>query len=464
MTDAPHPLALYLDSLGCPREAPAYTAMSAETRRLHDAIDAYARREKQAYLHPESRTVLLDLFGSREVVAWQEGKVGFMFDGEGCWSELPPFYARYGSVETRALIGKMRELEHAKAVVAMESGMQASALVMDVVMQRGAHAVIGRQIYNKTRSYLELCAEKVGGRVTVVDDGDFDELERAIVPETVLVLCETFTNPLVRAQDPLRLGELVTQAKARARGIRLVIDSTIATPWGFRTPLLETQGVSAVIASGTKALGGQDRDLWGYLATNDVELANGVMDLMAMRGGILDWRRAEAIVAGLDDAERYHAQRCRSAERVAAFLAAHPRVERVNHPSLPDHPDAQVVARHYARTGSMVSFRIAGADEEKTRHYADVLAMTTVVRYAPSFDGLTTKVNHHKSVSEYFSPPERLARDGFDRLVRLGVGLEDASDLCAALNWMLHHGDAITADEVLSWQRQRRRDLGLGPE
>ena len=59
-----------------------------------------------------------------------------------------------------------------------------------------------------------------------------------------------------------------------------------------------------MLASGTKALGGTDRDLWGYVATNDTPIANAVMDLMAMRGGILDWRRAEAIASGLDAAER----------------------------------------------------------------------------------------------------------------------------------------------------------------
>ncbi|MSP23597.1 MAG: hypothetical protein EXR75_00225 [Myxococcales bacterium] len=461
MNDSTHALSAYLEPARCPVARPEVAAMQAHTRALHDGVDAHIRREKQAYLHPDSRTVLLDLFGSREVIAWQEGKAAFMFMGEGCWSELPPFYARYGSVETLALIARMRQLEQAKAVLLMESGMQASALVIDVLMQPGAHAIVGRQIYNKTRSYLELCAKKCGGAVTVVDDGDWDELARSIVPETALVLCETFTNPLVRAQDPERLGQLVLEAKRRARSLKLVIDSTIATPWGMKVPLLRTPGVTAVVASGTKALGGQDRDAWGYLATNDIDLANGVMDLMAMRGGILDWRRAEVILAGLDDAERHHARRCRSAAQIAAFLAAHPRVEQVNHPSLAGHPDADVVARHYARPGSMVSFRIAGADEERTRHFADVLAMTVVVRYAPSFDGLTTKVNHHKSVSEYFTPPERLAKDGFDRLVRLGVGIEDAGDLCAALNWMLHHGDSVTAGEVRAWQDRRRADLGL---
>ena len=109
----------------------------------------------------------------------------------------------------------------------------------------------------------------------------------------------------------------------------------------------------------------------------------------------------------------------------------------------------------------MLSFRLTGADEARTRHLADVLATTIVVRYALSFDGLATKVNHHQTVSEYFTSPAQLARTGFDRLIRLGIGLEDPDDLIAAINWTLHHADTITQDEVAAWQQQRIGSLGV---
>src|SRR5258705_499613 len=85
---------------------------------------------------------------------------------------------------------------------------------------------------------------------------------RPLRPETRLVLAETYTNPLMRAQDVPRLAELV----ARVPGARLVIDSTIATPWGLRRQLLEA-GVAIVVGSLTKALGGEDVVLGGYIAT-----------------------------------------------------------------------------------------------------------------------------------------------------------------------------------------------------
>jgi cystathionine beta-lyase/cystathionine gamma-synthase len=434
--------------------------MSPVTIQLHESIDAHIRRTGIPYLHPDEPTVQLDLLGSKQVIEWQEGKAAFLFASEGCWSELPPLYARYGTAATSQLIARLKTLEHATAALVCDSGMQATALAFDALMHPGAHAVLMRQVYNKTRSYLEWMAARLGASVTIVDDGDLTALANAMTPDTRFVFAETFTNPLVRAQDFDALREVLTPARAVAPDLRFVLDTTIASPWAFKVPPLHN-GVDIIVASGTKSLGGNDRDMWGYIATNDTQFANSVMDLMAMRGGILDWRRAAAVAAAFDGASESHARRSHTASRIAAFLASHPKVSEVFHPSLPSHPDRAAIDRQYARHGSMLSFRVAGADDNRARHFADVLATTAVVRYALSFDGLATKVNHHRTVSEYFTAPEQLKRNGFDRLIRLAAGLEDAEDLIAALNWTLHHGDGITASDIDNWQRGRAQSLGI---
>jgi cystathionine gamma-synthase len=443
-------VARWLDPAACPPERPPLAAMAASTRALHAALDAHA-----PWLHPTERTVQQDLLGSPDVIAWQEAKGDLLLGGDAAWSELPPLYARYGTDGTRALIAALRGLEGARAAVVVDSGMAAVAAIADALLVPGDHAVVMRQVYNKTRTYLEWTARRAGGEVTIVDDGDHAALAAAIRPATRLVFAETYTNPLVRAQDVPGLVGVVRDARARAPRVRLVVDSTIATPWGVRLPLL-AQGVDAVIGSLTKALGGRDTGLGGYVATDDVELGNAVMDLLAMRGGILDDARARAVVDGLPAAERAHAARCDGATRVAAFLAGHPRVAEVFHPSRPDHADASIVARDYTRPGSIVSFRIAGADEDATRHAADVLASCGVPRYALSFDGPATKVNHHRTVSEYFTPEEALRRNGFDRLIRLGVGTEDPDDVIACLNWTLHHAARVTRAELDAWRAERK--------
>ncbi len=422
-------IARWLDAAAAPSERPTLAAMGDATRELHEAVNKNA-----PWLHPDRRTIQRDLGDSRGVVGWQEGKAAFVREGVGSWSQLPHLYARYGTVGTTELIDKLRALEHARIGFVTDCGMQAVALVSDVTINAGAHAVVLRQVYNKTRAFFESSAKRVGATITLVDDGDLTGLAAAMRPDTRLVFGETFTNPLGRAQDIPALVEIVH----RVPKARLVIDSTIATPWGIRTPLLD-QGVDVVTGSMTKALGGQDAGLGGYIATNDSEVGNAVMDLIAMRGGILDDDRARRVLDNLDKAERSHARRCDTAAKVGAFLAAHPRVERVFHPSRPESPDAAIIARDYIRTGSLLAFRVKDADEAAHGRIADVLVSCGVLRYALSFDGLVTKVNHHKTVSEYFSSPEAVARLGIDRLVRLGIGLEDPDDLIACLNWTLHN-------------------------
>ena len=454
----------YLDPGGAalPAKPPPRAAMNPATRALHDAIDATMRRLGQPYLHPDGETLQLDLFGSAPMVRWQERKAAAVFLAAEAWSGLPQTYGRYGTESGRLLLAEVCRMEQAAGALLTDGGMQAFALACDVLFAPGSHAVVTRSVYNKTKSYLQRLAGRQGGEVRLVDDGDLGAIERALCADTSLLFTETYTNPHTRAVDPPALAAVA--ARARAAGcarLRVVVDNTVATPWGLREPLLSVPGIDVVVASGTKALAGEDRDMWGYVASNHIDLLNEAMDLQAMRGGILDWRRARAILAGLEGARARFERRCATAAAVARFLAGHPRVAQALHPSLPDHPDADVIARHYRLPGSMVSFRLRGADDEVTRHFCDVLAMTGVPRYALSFDGLATKINHHRSVSEYFAADAEVRRIGVDRLVRLGIGVEDERDLAACLNWALWRAAEVPADAVEEWQVRRRRTLGI---
>ena len=352
----------YLDPAAAPAEPPPRAWMAPATRTLHDGIDASMRRHGQPYLHPDGETLQLDLLGSEPMVRWQERKAAAVFLSAEAWSALPQTYGRYGTETGRRLIGEVCRLEHAAGAVLTDGGMQACALAFDLLFQPGSHAVATRSVYNKSKAYLQRLAARQGGEVTLVDDGDLAALAAALRPETTLLFTETYTNPLLRALDPPAFAALVARARAAgADRLRVVVDNTIATPWGLRTPLLEVAGIDLVVASGTKALAGQDRDLWGYLAGNQIDLLNEAMDLQAMRGGILDWRRAQAILDGWEAARARFEQRCATASAVAASLAEHARVEQVFHPSRPDHPDAAAIAAHYRLPGSMVSFRLRSA-------------------------------------------------------------------------------------------------------
>ncbi|HXV60332.1 MAG TPA: aminotransferase class V-fold PLP-dependent enzyme [Vicinamibacteria bacterium] len=439
---------------------PEREMMTAATRKLHEAVDARIRRHRCAFLHPHGESVPTDLLGSQTMVDWQEEKARRSFLGEACWSSLPPVYARYGSRSSQRLLARVKNLENATSVVLTDSGMQACALLMDVLFEPHTEAVVARGSYNKTKTYLKRLAERQGGQVRLVEEASQLELERALTDKTRIVFVETYSNPLMRAVDVPGLVERIAGARKGNPGLHLIVDNTIATPWGTKAPLLDW-GVDFVVASGTKALDGRDRNLWGYIASHRAREMNDVMDLQAMRGGILDWRRAEDIESELDEARGRFERRCEAATEVAAFLERHPQVSEVHHPSLPNHRDAAIVRRDYRLPGSLVSFRLHDADESSTRHFCDVLAMTRVPRYALSFDGLVTKVNHHRTVSEYFTPEKEVRDMGVDRLVRLGIGLEATDDLIDCLEWALLNFRQISAERVASFQSERRRELRL---
>jgi len=451
----------WIDPEGAPDEPPPRDQMTAQTRQLHDAIDAAARRTGVAWLHPDEPTVIEDNLGSQAVVDWQEAKGAATLLGERGWSEQPTLYARYGGHAVRALIERVRALEQAPAAVVTDCGMQALALVADTRMQPGAHAILMGPLYGKTAAYLAWLAPRVGGTVTQLPTHDPAALAQAIRPETRLVIAETMTNPHMRVLDLAAVGEVAERGRAQAPGLRLWLDTTLTTPWGFRAPPLSLPGIDGVVASGTKALCGEDTVMWGYVAGRDVGEVNRVMDLIALRGGILDGRRAAAALDSLAEAEARFTLRCHTAQRLAVSLRAHPRVAQVFHPSLRDHPDRAAFEAGYTLPGSLLSLRLADATEAQTRHFCDVLAMTEVVRYATSFDGLVTKVNHHPSVSEYFTPPAALHRRDLDRIVRLAPGMEPSGDLWACLNWALWAWDRVSPSAVVDWQEARRHALGL---
>jgi len=185
------------------------------------------------------------------------------------------------------------------------------------------------------------------------------------------------------------------------------------------------------------------------------------MDIQAMRGGVLSWRSAASIVETMASAESRFTTRCHNAATIVEFLEGHPLIEEVFHPKAANYRHATLLEEQYKLGGSLLSFRINELSEDKTGHFCDVLAMTRPFRYALSFDGLVSKVNHHKSVSEFYTPPPLLKKQGINRLVRLGIGCEDANDLVACLNWALWNHDKISSDEILEYQRSRIENLGL---
>ena len=411
---------------------PSLDEASPHTQRLHKGINRYAQQCGYPYLNPESPTVQIDLFHGDRVADWQNAKASAAMLGTTSSSTLEPIYARYATHETNKLINSICRIENSAAALVTDSGMQACALIMDALIRPGSHILMSEQVYAKTKSFLEWTAARMNVEFNYVNHLTPDVLRRDVLPNTTLVLGETFSNPLMRALDLEGLSNTVVALReSYAPGLRLVIDHTISTPYGSNSPMLNYPGIDAVLTAGTKAMGGHDQDIWGYVASNRIGLINTLADLQSMRGGVLSWRSAKSINDHLGSTEALFKQRCASASEVVEFLEKHPEIGEVFfHPSSHRHVDAEIAQSQYKLHGSLLSFRLKNADDEhQVGHFCNVLAATTLFRYALSFDGLVSKVNHHTTVSEFFTPPGKLRSLNIDRLVRLAIGTEESQDL-----------------------------------
>ena len=440
---------------------PSLEKASEVTRVLHDGVDAFAQSSHAAYLNPESPTVQVDLFHGDRVADWQNAKASAAMLGTTSAATLDPIYARYATFDTNRLIQSIIEIEKCEAALVTDSGMQACALVMDALIRPGSHVIMSEQVYAKTKSYLEWTAARMDIEFNYVDHITPEVLKRDVRSNTTLVLGETFSNPLMRALDLQELSETIVSLRdSVAPGLRFVIDHTIASPYGAKKALLDHDGIDAVLAAGTKAMAGNDQDIWGYVASNRLGLINILSDLQSMRGGVLSWRSARVLEKHIKQTEKLFEKRCQSAIEVVRYLEGNNLVSEIFHPSTASHPDHKIAMSQYKNLGSLLSFRLADAETEAdVGHFCNVLAMTRVFRYALSFDGLVSKVNHHTTVSEFFTPPGKLRSLNIDRLVRLAIGTEDPKDLIRALEWAFENAKAISAEDVEAWAAERAQHI-----
>ena len=198
---------------------PSLDEATPHTRRLHKSINAYGQQCGYPYLNPESPTVQIDLFHGDRVADWQNAKASAAMLGTTSSSILEPIYARYATHETNHLIKSICKIENCAAALVTDSGMQACALIMDALIRPGSHVIMSEQVYAKTKSFLS------GPQLEWISNSAVNHLTPIIksrcMPNTTLVLGETFSNPLMRALD---LKGLSDKSSRYGKTKRLVCD------------------------------------------------------------------------------------------------------------------------------------------------------------------------------------------------------------------------------------------------
>jgi cystathionine beta-lyase/cystathionine gamma-synthase len=345
-------------------------------------------------------------------------------------------YPRFGTPTNAALERAVATLEGGEEAEGNEmalsfaSGMAAvHAALLATGLEAGQAVVSAHDVYGASYALLAKLFTALGIRVRFVDIADLPAVEQAIAEEKPqAVFCETISNPLLKVADVPALAEL-----AHAHGAEMVVDSTFATPYLVR-PL--TLGVDYVVHSSTKYLGGHGDVLGGVVVTS-AERRERLWELIKITGGNLGPDQAWLTLRGLKTLPLRMAQHCRNAAAVAAWLAEHPRIAKVNYPGLPSHPQHNVATRLFRDGcyGGMVSFEIAGADRTRVFRFMEALRLVLPATTLGDVYSLTLYPAH--SSHRALSPQERAAIGIGEGLVRLSVGIEDVEDIIADLDQAL---------------------------
>lgn len=326
-------------------------------------------------------------------------------------------YGRYGNPTVRLMEDRVAALEGAADGVAFSSGMAAITSTILALTKSGSHVILFSDCYRRTRQFVTEFLGKFGVDHSLVPPADMDALEAAIRPETKLVISEAPTNPYLTVPDLDRMVALCKPTR-----IRIMIDSTIATPINLR-PI--EYGVDLSVHSATKWLGGHNDVLAGVVVGN-AGLVSLIRDVRHTMGAVCDPHAAYLVHRGLKTLALRVNQQNESALTIATMLEAHPRVARVWHPGLESHPSHEVAMRQMDGCCGMVTFRVHG-DLEATGRFVDALK---IPRIAPSMGGVESLVEQPALMSYFeLSTKQREAVGMYDNLVRYAVGIEGVEDL-----------------------------------
>lgn len=328
-------------------------------------------------------------------------------------------YSRVGNPTCQLLEQRIAELEGAEAALVTGSGQGATTSLLWTLLQPGDEVIADKTLYGCTFAFLNHGLAKFGVRVRHVDLTQPDALRAAISPATKLVLFETPANPNMRLVDIAAIAQIAHQ-----HGARVVVDNTYCTPY-LQTPI--ALGADFVLHSATKYLGGHGDLIAGAIAgPKDVLDQVRFFGIKDMTGAVLSAQDAFLILRGLKTLALRMQRHSASAQVVAEFLEAHPKVAVCHYPGLPSFAQHALAQRQMRLPGGMVAFELHGGLDAGKRFMNALQLFTRAV----SLGDAESLAQHPASMTHsFYTPDERHEHLIAEGLVRLSVGLEEVDDL-----------------------------------
>ena len=351
---------------------------------------------------------------------------------------------------------RIAALEGGTAALAVASGAAAITYAIQALAKAGDHVVAQKTIYGGTYNLLAHTLRSFGVETTFVDAHNLDEIEAAIRPNTKVVWLETLGNP---NSDIPNIDKIA--ALAHDHNIPVAVDNTFGTPFLIR-PL--EHGADIVVHSATKFIGGHGTSLggvivdggsfdWAAQADRYPEIAkpnpsyHGVSFaqaagpaafvtyiraiLLRYQGACISPFNAFLLLQGVETLSLRIERHVENTKKVVEFLANHPKVEKVNHPSLPEHPDHELYQEYFPNGGaSIFTFNIKGGREEAWR-FIDNLQIFSLLANVADVKSL---VIHPATTTHAQLTDEELADQNiYQNTIRLSIGTEHIDDIIADL-------------------------------
>jgi cystathionine beta-lyase/cystathionine gamma-synthase len=331
-------------------------------------------------------------------------------------------YSRTNNPTRQRLEDVLADLEGVAHCAVFASGLAAEHAVLQAYLKPHDEIIVPIDVYGGTFRLLNRVFAGLDLTVTPVDTADLDRVRAAVTNRTRLVWLETPTNPRLIVSDIAGIAAVAHQA-----GALVVVDNTFATPV-LQQPF--SLGADIVVHSVTKYLAGHSDLIQGAALARDAAIFEPIKFLQNAIGAVPAPLDCWLTLRGLKTLELRVQRHAENASRIAAALAAHPRVTRVYYPGLVDHPGHGVARKQMTAFGGMVSFELDGTID-------DVTAFVSNRRFfalGESLGGVKSLICHPARMTHASIPAERRAALGlFDTLIRLSPGIEHADDLIADL-------------------------------
>ena len=364
-------------------------------------------------------------------------------------------YGRLTNTTEDVFEKRIAALEGGVAALAVASGAAAINYTIQALAQNGGHIVAQKTIYGGTSNLLEHTLPAFGVETTFVNAHDLAEVEGAVKENTRAIYLETLGNPNSDIPDIDAIAEI-----AHKHNIPLVIDNTFGTPYLIR-PI--EHGADIVVHSATKFIGGHGTTLGGVIVDSGkfdwkasgkygniadpnpsyhgVSFADAAGPaafvtyiraiLLRDTGATISPFNAFLLLQGTETLSLRIERHVENTKKVVEFLANHPQVEKVNHPSLPDHPDHALYEKYFPNGGaSIFTFNIKGGREEAFKFIDNLKVFSLLANVA---DVKSLVIHPASTTHSQLSEQELLDQGIYQNTIRLSIGTENADDLIADL-------------------------------